>query len=81
MNEKQRAKGMQRFPSVMRTEYACALLAEGDAAKAEGLLLQFETCAGTYPYEAEIQSERELIQIAQEAKGKGLYEDTCGGKR
>ena len=74
-------KLMRRFPSVMRTEYAYALLAEDDALRAKGLLSQFETCAEAYPYAAEIQSERELIQIALEAKGKVFHEDTCGGKQ
>lgn len=63
--QKKFMKAMKRFPSVLRTEYACALLAQKDAAKAKQIKLQFDKCAGTYPYPSEIQAERELMEIAE----------------
>lgn len=57
-------KAMKNFPSVLRTEYAYARLAERDAKKAGGILARFEKCARTYPYPSEIEAERELIGIA-----------------
>lgn len=60
-------KQMRKFPSVMRTEYAYYLLYEKDTAKANQIKEQFEKCAATYPYASDIESERELLQIADEA--------------
>ena len=55
---------MKTYPSVIRVEYAYALLCERDADKAARLLRDFETVAKRYPYESDIESERELIAIA-----------------
>lgn len=63
--QKKFMKTMKRFPSVVRTEYALALLAERDRAKSEACLELFEKIAKTYPYPSDIQSERALIEIAQ----------------
>ena len=60
-------KAMKQFPSVIRTEYAYALLAEKDAAKAQEFERQFERCAAGYPYPNDIEAERELMQIARES--------------
>lgn len=60
-------KAMKKFPSVVRTEYAYALLAEKDKTKASSILTLFEKIAKTYPYPSDIQSERELIGIADNA--------------
>jgi len=57
-------KQMKNFPSVIRTEYACSLLSEGDAVKANQAKAQFDKCARTYPYKSDIESERELMAIA-----------------
>ena len=54
---------MKRFPSVLRTRYLHALLAERDPAKAAAIRARFETVAGTYPYPADIASERELLAL------------------
>lgn len=59
-------KAMKSFPSVLRTQYAYALLAEKDPAKAENILAQFEKCAKTYPYPHEVDAERELMAFAKE---------------
>lgn len=56
---------MKNFPSVLRTEYVAALLHEKKPDKAEKIQTQFEKCAKTYPYPSEVQSERELMQIAE----------------
>ena len=58
-------KAMSRFPSVLRTQYALALLLEKDAAKAEMIKMDFEKVAISHPYPHEIDSERELMQIAE----------------
>lgn len=58
-------KAMKKNPSVLRTEYAYALLAESDNAKAEEIKVQFEKNAKNYPYQSEIDSELELIEIAK----------------
>lgn len=68
LDKKQKAimKQMKKFPSVIRTEYAYALLIENDVKKSEQFKEQFEKCAATYPYPCDIESERELIQIAEQ---------------
>ena len=57
-------KAMKKFPSVVRTEYAYALLALRDEAKAKATLELFEKIAKTYPYPSDVQFERELMKIA-----------------
>lgn len=54
-------KSMKTFPSVVRTDYACALLREKDEKKAAKILEQFDKVARTYPYPSDIESERELL--------------------
>jgi hypothetical protein len=56
-------KTMKNFPSVIRTQYALAA-AEGDDGKMQFYRKTFEKIAKTYPYPAEIQSERELLVLA-----------------
>ena len=56
---------MKNFPSVLRTEYAYALLCEKDTVKADKVKNQFEKCAKTYPYQNDVQSERELMEIVK----------------
>ena len=59
---------MQRFPSVIRTEYALAVLYEKDDAKAQKALEQFEKCSKTHPYPTDIESERELLELISKHK-------------
>ena len=54
-------KSMKNTPSVIRTEYAYALLAQKDEDKANQWLSLFEKVAKTYPYPRDIEGERELI--------------------
>lgn len=60
-------KQMRRFPSVIRTEYAYELLYRNNNDKAAQIKELFEECAKTHPYVSDIESERELLEIADEA--------------
>lgn len=66
-------KTMKNFPSVLRTQYVYALLGEKDGAKAEKMKGQFEKCAKTYPYPSDVQSERELMEIAAKKEGEAPW--------
>ena len=57
-------KTMKNFPSVLRTEYALALLKNKDSVKAESLRGMFEKIAASYPYQSDIHSERVLMDVA-----------------
>lgn len=75
--QKRFMKSMKRFPSVLRTEYVYALFGEKDTAKADTVKAQFEKCAKTYPYQNDIQSERELMELAETvyaSKQRTLYD-------
>lgn len=63
--QKKFMKSMKNFPSVLRTEYVYALLCEKNIVKANKVKNQFEKCAKTYPYQNDVQSERELMEIAE----------------
>lgn len=63
--QKKFMKSMKRLPSVLRTEYALALLFEKDTVKAEKIQNEFEKAAKSYPYPHEVNSERDLINIAK----------------
>lgn len=58
-------KNMKKFPSVLRTQYAYALLGQGDRAKAEKIERAFEAVGKSYPYPVEWESERELMDLAK----------------
>ncbi len=62
--QKKIMKSMNKYPSVLRTEYVYSLLSEKDKEKAEKIRAQFEKNAKTYPYAAEIKAEREFMEIA-----------------
>lgn len=62
--QKQFMKAMKNFPTVLRTEYVYAILGENDAEKAEKIRIQFEKVAKKYPYPGDVQSERELMELA-----------------
>ena len=57
-------QSMKNFPSIIRTEYAIALLRENDEKKADLLKKSFEKIARKYPYPADIESEKELMDLA-----------------
>ena len=56
---------MKAFPSVLRTEYVYALLQEKDGEKAQKIKAEFEKQAKRYPYQNDVQSERELMEAAR----------------
>ncbi len=68
-------KSMKKFPSVLRTHYVFTLFTQ-DADAADTFLKQFEACARTYPYASDIESERELIAIAEELYKEKDHETT-----
>ncbi len=63
--EKKILKAMKNFSSVMRTEFAIALIHEKDEKKAQDIKNQFEKIMKNYPYESDIAGERELIELAE----------------
>ena len=67
-DEKQKKfmQSMKKFPSVLRTEYVYMLLAEKNTECADKIIGTFEKVARTYPYSCDIESERELIEIAKQ---------------
>lgn len=56
---------MRNYPQMIRTEYAYTLLKEQDWEKAERIRKKFEQTAKSYPYSSDLESERELIEIAE----------------
>lgn len=58
-------KSMKNFPSVIRTRYAYALLADQDTVQAEAYRTQFEKAAKSYPSPTDVESERELMALAE----------------
>lgn len=58
-------KAMKNYPSIIRTEYALMLIHDENGAEAEKKLRDFEKTAKTSPHKADIDSERELIVLAQ----------------
>lgn len=70
MAEKENAafsKAMKNFPSILRTQYAKAMLADADTESAEKILAAFEKMAKDYPHPCELKGERELIQLVRDA--------------
>ncbi len=65
-SQKKFMKSMERLPSVIRTEYICALLCEKNLPKAQKIKKRFEKAAKDYPYPADIVAERELLGLADE---------------
>ncbi len=61
--QKRFMKAMKRFPSVLRTEYALALLDDRDEEKARRIEEEFDRVAADYPYKGDIEGERELMSI------------------
>ena len=57
---------MADFPSVIRTEYASALLMQKDMAKASAIKRKFEKIAKLYPYKADIVTERSWMALAEQ---------------
>lgn len=60
------AKAMQKLLSVLRINYAYAVLQKHDEQTAATMLQRFEACAQTYPYAVEIADERKHIEHVQQ---------------
>ncbi len=56
-------KQMISFPTVVRTTYAIETLVNKDEKKAQKTLESFEKIAKSYPYQGDIQTDRELIDL------------------
>lgn len=56
-------KQMKNNISVVRTQYAIALLLDNDENKAKMLREHFEKCAETHPYPSELKIEREMMDM------------------
>lgn len=54
-------KAMKNNPSILRMQYAYELLARKDKAEADKIRKMFEKLSGVYPYEGEMESEKDLI--------------------
>ena len=64
-------ESMKNFPSILRTKYAYALIVDNDLDKAQNLKKKFIEVGKTYPYQSDIRSEKELIDIIEkEQKNK-----------
>lgn len=61
---RQLMKKMKRHLSVLRTQFAYALLYENDQAKAAKIRQRFEKVARMHPHPGEVVSERELMDLA-----------------
>lgn len=59
-------KSMKKFPGILRTGYAYALLAEHNREKAVQIEIQFNKAAKRYPHPCEIEGERELMEYARQ---------------
>ncbi len=57
-------KAMKNSPSVIRTQYIYALLAENDTKKVEKFRKQFEKIEKTYPYPNDMLADREMMDAA-----------------
>ena len=58
-------QSMKRFPGVLRTQYALALLRDHDEAAAADIQTKFDRMAERYPYQSDIASERALMNAAR----------------
>lgn len=58
-------KSMKNYPSILRTEYTYQLLIKKDVPAALKIKKQFENICKTHPYTPDVESETELIQIAE----------------
>ena len=59
-------QSMKNYPSVIRTEYAIALIRDNDENKALKIRDEFEKSAKKHPYQSDIITERELMNKSDE---------------
>jgi len=58
-------RSMRNFPSVIRTEYAAAKAVKHDEKKAAECLARFRALEKTYPTKADLDAERELMELVR----------------
>lgn len=58
-------KSMKNFPSIIRTEYAIALIRDKNTEMAEKAKQNFENAAKTHPYPQDIEQERRYMEHAE----------------
>lgn len=68
-------KEFRNYPSIIRMKYAYELFYNNDLNKGNAMIKLFDKVSKTYPYESELQGERELIEYT-----KKLYEETLINK-
>lgn len=66
---------MKSDPSVMRTNYALAVLNEKNKEKAQKIRKEFEKREKTYAFSADMQTDRELIEIVDSRAKQMIYSD------
>ena len=59
-------KTMKFFPSILRTQYAYALLVEKDSKKASEIKKKFQKVMEKHPYKGDVESEWELIHYCED---------------
>lgn len=62
---------MQRYPLMLRTEYALYALGNDNEGKADKYLKEFNEWISVYPYEGEALKEKALVEIVKEKINKG----------
>ncbi|MBO7196574.1 MAG: M50 family metallopeptidase [Clostridia bacterium] len=61
---------MKNYPSILRTEYAIALLVDKDEKKAESIMVKFDQQSKKFPYPQEISAERDFMLRAMDTYKK-----------
>lgn len=65
-NQRKVMKSMAALPCIQRSEYAIALLLDGDKENAAKIRTRFMKMEKSYPYKAEFRSERSLLEKVEE---------------
>jgi len=60
------AKAMKNFPTILRAQYALALLKDKDEKKAAEIRKAFDKMTASYPHESEIIGEKELMDLTEQ---------------
>ena len=74
LDSKENQQLMRAMPdnlSILRTQYAAALLRDHDESAASALLTRFEKASAKHPYPQEIDSEREILADLRAACDQG----------
>ncbi len=71
INQQKFMQSMKTFPSVLRTEYAVALIRDKSVEKAEKTKQKFEKTIKTYPYPQDAETEKGFMEYAEKAFSVG----------